>query len=192
MNGVLLSTPGARVDVAYWVDVNGSLWLFGGQGYGIDGSFGVLGDLWRFDWITRTWVPVALSGSVNSSGVYGTKGVAASNYPAGRLGAMGWSDFSGNAIWIFGGRKTSLSSSSLNDLWRYDGTDWVWMAGSSSAGASGVYGTKGTLATTNVPGARTWSTSWKGSDGSLWFFGGTAVDSAGSTNYINDIWKISR
>jgi hypothetical protein len=41
--------------------------------------------------------------------------------------------------------------------------------------ASGVYGTQGTAAASNVPGARYSASSWIDSSGNLWLFGGLAM-----------------
>ena len=61
--------------------------------------------------------------------------------------------------------------------------EWVWMSGSDTAVYSGVYGTKGTAASTNVPGGRENATTWINSSGNLWLFGGY------SQGYLNDLWK---
>jgi N-acetylneuraminic acid mutarotase len=90
-------------------------------------------------------------------GVYGTKGTAAlNNIPGARYHSISWSDSSGN-LWLFGGTGyTATSYGNLNDLWKYDiaNNTWTWMSGESSPDALGVYGTKGTAALNNIPGAR--------------------------------------
>jgi len=40
--------PGARWDMASWLDKNNNLWLFGGSGFGNADPPGVLNDLWEF------------------------------------------------------------------------------------------------------------------------------------------------
>jgi hypothetical protein len=60
------------------------------------------------------------------------------------------------------------------------------------AGQSGVYGTQGTSAPTNIPGGRYGSESWKDAAGNFWMFGGSGSDvtgSSGGTAYLNDLWK---
>src|SRR5690606_10048422 len=42
----------------------------------------------------------------------------------------------------------------LNDLWKFDGTNWIWIAGSKEINQPGDYGTKGEPKSTNSPGAR--------------------------------------
>ncbi|MEO5673261.1 MAG: kelch repeat-containing protein, partial [Chitinophagales bacterium] len=42
--------PGQRVNAAYWTDLEGNFWLFGGIGWG-----GWLNDLWKYDISTKLW-----------------------------------------------------------------------------------------------------------------------------------------
>jgi hypothetical protein len=141
----------------------------------------------------------------DQAGVYGQIGVpAVGNVPGGRSGAVGWTDSSGN-LWLFGGLGptvgswcsldsaicTSGTAIYLNDLWKYDGSEWSWMAGSSSANQSGVYGTLGQAAAGNAPGSRYGAVSWSDGQGNFWLFGGTGFDSAGNVGALNDLWKYS-
>jgi N-acetylneuraminic acid mutarotase len=103
----------------------------------------------------------------------------------------------------------------LNDLWEFNPStnQWTWVAGSSvfsgncvysldnlangfpnegaltGCGQPGVYGTLGTPATTNVPGARYDADSWIDSKGNLWLFGGLGFDGSGSLGILNDLWE---
>ena len=95
-------------------------------------------------------------------GVYpsaaGINSGASTNNPGGRLSAQGWADKSGN-LWLFGGSGFDSTgyAGSLNDLWKYNITTgiWAWVAGSSTEGASSVYGTEGDLHRATSPaGAR--------------------------------------
>ena len=54
---------------------------------------------------------------------------------------------------------------------RRDG-QWTWMSGSNAPDQYGTYGTLGTPAPGNVPGARSRSVSWTDASGKLWLFGG--------------------
>jgi hypothetical protein len=47
--------PGARAAARLWVDADGTVWLFGGNGIDADGTYGELMDLWTFDPGTRQW-----------------------------------------------------------------------------------------------------------------------------------------
>ena len=51
---------------------------------------------------------------------------------------------------------------------------FTWVGGSNTPGASGVYGTQGVAAATNVPRARDGGVTWTDSSGNLWLFGGFA------------------
>ena len=178
------NVPGGRRGAVSWIDASGNLWLFGGVGYNAS-SENDLNDLWKFDGANWTW----MSGSNMAAGAtYGAKGVAAAgNVPGGRRGAVSWIDGTGK-LWLFGGYGYPESGPEgyLNDLWKFDGTNWTWMSGSKAADQLGTYGTKGTTAPTNVPGARTSSTSWIDSSSNLWLFGGSKASDA---NCFNDLWK---
>jgi N-acetylneuraminic acid mutarotase len=183
------NVPGARRSAVSWIDAAGNLWLFGGEGFDASGVLGQLGDLWKYDGTDWTWVRG--SDTVNQSGVYGTKGVAASaNIPGSRGNAVSWTDSGGN-LWLFGGYGYDASGvlGRLNGLWKYDGANWTWMSGSDTVEQIGVYGTKGVTAPTNVPGARVSTVSWTDAAGNLWLFGGNGYDAVGTLAYLNDLWK---
>jgi hypothetical protein len=141
------------------------------------------------------------------NGIYGTVGVASPlvNTPGSRWGGVTWTDAAGN-LWMFGGQgfaATGLDPELLNDVWEFvpgtifniDGSfpgNWIWQGGSSSFNQSGVYGTQGTGATTNLPGGR-WAaanTTFTDATGkNVYLFGGQGVDSAGAIGLLNDLWK---
>ncbi|WP_421879747.1 T9SS type A sorting domain-containing protein [Marinoscillum sp.] len=182
------NVPGARLGSSSWTDDSGNLWLFGGFGRN-DSGVGYLNDLWKWDGTNWTWI--SGSNSINQYGNYGDQGVAAStNMPGGHTGSMIWIDDTGN-LWLFGGQGYGESGSGghLNDLWKWDGTNWTWMSGSKSINTSGIYGSKGEAASANAPGAREHSLSWIDSSGNLWLFGGYGYDGFGSRSYLNDLWK---
>jgi hypothetical protein len=205
--------PGRRDAAVSWVDSSGKFWLFGGFGFDSTGYAGYLNDLWKYapsaTGDTGEWA--WMGGSSSSFGssqcqsvsdiVYGTLGTAAStNIPGGRNEAVNWVDSSGN-LWLFGGGGCDSTGTAgyLNDLWKYspgeNGTtgEWTWMSGSSTLtayyGPSGVYGTQGIPASTNVPGGRLGAVSWVDSSGNLWLFGGTGADAAGTMGQLNDLWR---
>jgi hypothetical protein len=71
---------------------------------------------------------------------------------------------------------------------------FTWVSGSSSTGATSVYGTRGVAAATNVPGARDASVTWTDANGNLWMFGGfTGFPGLDPTvgNFVNDLWEYS-
>lgn len=54
--------------------------------------------------------------------------------------------------------------------------------------ARGTYGTQGTPASGNVPGARYTTSTWTDSSGNLWLFGGAGYSAAGTPVDLNDLW----
>lgn len=193
-NGVYESggSPGARYGATSWTtqsDGSATLWLFGGQGYDDEGDFGLENDLWAYN--GEEWFFVVGSETVNSLPSYGVQGQGnVENVPGARSGAVSWVDTSGN-LWLFGGNGYDSQGNlgPLNDLWEYNTStgDWIWWSGSTLEGAAGVYGTQGTAASTNTPGARQQAFTWVDSAGNLWLFGGTA----GYADDYNDLWEYS-
>ncbi len=205
------NTPGGRSSGTTWTDASGDLWLFGGLGADSAGTTGYLNDLWKFtpgsdgsagEW---TWMGGSNTIGVNvgQPGVYGVLGIpATANAPGARFSSVSWTDASGN-LWLFGGQGYDWTGTSglLNDLWKYTASTstWIWMGGSNIippspgsgvlSGQSGVYGTLGTPAATNTPGARLGAVPRIDASGNLWLFGGQGYDSTGSQGYLNDLWE---
>ncbi len=149
-----------------------------------------------------TWV-----GGSNLTGqvvTYGTEGTPApGNIPGARGGGAAWIDASGN-FWLFGGAGVPPQGTPFgaapygylfNDLWKYSAGEWTWVSGSSQFNQAGAYGTEGTPAPGNIPGARQSSAIWIDASGNLWLFGGAGYDSSGlffpNFSYLNDFWKYS-
>jgi fibronectin type 3 domain-containing protein len=186
--------PGARFGAVTWTDGAGIFWMFGGQGIDSTGTLVLLNDLWKYTPTTSLWTWVSGSNIGNQSGVYGTIGVAAgANVPGARLGAISWTDATGN-LYVFGGDGLdgTATQNALNDLWMYSPSSgrWTWVSGSTTGGASGVYGTPGAAAAANAPGAREYASSWIDSTGNLWMFGGNGF-AATTTGELSDLWKFT-
>ncbi|HWE86674.1 MAG TPA: chitobiase/beta-hexosaminidase C-terminal domain-containing protein [Terracidiphilus sp.] len=178
--------PGARQEASSWTDSNGNLWLFGG----LNGAGGYLNDLWEFNPSTSEWTWMGGSSTSNQDGVYGTLGTpGAGNIPGARSPAGSWTDGNGH-LWLFGGAGIDSvgNGGDLNDLWEFDPSTnkWSWMGGSSTSSQAGVYGTLGTPAPGNMPGARQDSSSWTDSSGHFWLFGGPS-----GVGYFNDLWQFN-
>lgn len=187
------NVPGARNIPVTWVDANGNLWLFGGYGYDSAGTQGPLNDLWEYSPSANEWTWVGGASTANAKGVYGTQGVAAAtNVPGARNQAVGWTDSFGN-VWLFAGFGIDSAGADdfLNDLWKYSPSshEWTWVGGSNTVDASGVYGTLGEAAATNMPGARAVPFRWQDSQGNLWLFGGFKGASTTDRVEMNDLWK---
>lgn len=187
------NVPGGREAAYSWTDSAGNLWMFGGIGAGNSGVGGSFNDLWRFSPSTGLWAWMSGADTLDATSVYGTKGTAAvGNVPSAREGGAAWTDAAGN-FWMFGGGgfDSTGNNDALNDLWRYSPSSglWTWMSGATTGNLAGEYGTEGTPAATNVPGARSALVSWKDGAGNLWLFGGAGFDVNDLDSYLNDLWR---
>ena len=186
--------PGARFGAVSWTDSLNNLWLFGGSGYASNGG-GYLNDLWKYTPSIGQWTWMSGDSTREQAGVYGIKGMTAPvNKPGARSDAVSWIDASGN-FWLFGGYGYAITFGyQLNDLWKYTPStgQWTWMSGDSRGLQAGVYGSKGTAAPANKPGARSGAISWTATSGDLYLMGGGGFTSGGNTTgYLNDQWKYS-
>jgi N-acetylneuraminic acid mutarotase len=189
------NVPGARAGSAEWTDADGCLWLFGGDGFDANGTFGYMSDLWKFDSLEGVWTWVSGPELSRRPASYGTKGIPdPSNMPGARTGLSSWVDAEGN-FWLFGGWGVDSVPEELvgycNDLWKFDLKTlcWTWMSGSKVCGQAGSYGDRGSSAPANVPGSRQWSLTWTDPDGRLWLFGGQGYDATGTAGALNDLWR---
>ncbi len=177
--------PGSRTTATSWTDAAGNLWLFGGYAYNATNTQGVTDDLWKYAPATGEWTWVGGSSTdFTAAGVYGTQGVASpNNRPGVRENATSWTDTAGN-LWLFGGDGLSAGH---NDLWAFSPAsgEWTWVSGSSTGNASGIYGTQGVAAASNMPGARAQAVSWVDGAGNFWLFGGSDANG----NALNDLWQ---
>jgi N-acetylneuraminic acid mutarotase len=178
------NAPGSRNMSVSWTDSKGNLWLFGGWGYDSAQNIGYLNDLWEYSPSSNEWTWMGGSSTLASglaAGVYGTLGTSASgNIPSGRAGAVRWTDKDGN-LWLFGGTYQDFTGTgemdSLNDLWKFNPAayQWTWMSGSNTPNQPSVYGTLGTPAPGNVPGASSNGVSWIDKQGNLWLLEGNVL-----------------
>jgi N-acetylneuraminic acid mutarotase len=191
--------PGSRDGAVTWVDSTGMVWLFGGDGYDANDSFGYLNDLWEFNPTTNQWAWISGSNLRAQNGVYGTVGVAAAgNVPGARFYPQTWID-SNNNLWLLGGdgRDENGNSSYLNDFWEFNTTTklWTWMGGSPALptqfglGWPGIYGTLGVPASGNTSGGRAIGATLVDKNGSFWLFSGYGWDSVQQDGWMNDLWK---
>jgi hypothetical protein len=187
------NNPGAREGSAKWTDTAGNLWLFGGDSLASQ-NWAEFNDLWSYNPTTGLWTWVGGSNTAASAGSYGTVGVpAASNVPPARTDAITWIDSAG-VFWLFGGAQLNSNGSYLavfNDLWSYNSTTglWTWVGGSNTPNAAGVYGTQGTAAAGNVPGARMGGSAWLDTSGDVWLLGGLGLAAGGLAQEFNDLWE---
>lgn len=177
------NSPGAMSEMSLSIDAQGRIIVFGGRGFDTASSRNALHDLWRFD--GTNWERLSGSGLSAQSGSFGTIGVtSSSNIPPAMSVSRSWMDLDGN-FWNFGGNTNNFREQ--NALWLFDGTDWTWMKGSSSTRQSGVYGTLGTPAAGNTPGARWFSGGWTDELGRLWLVGGEGQTTSPYQPFL-DMW----
>ncbi len=185
--------PGGRFHSVSWMDKAGNFWLFGGNIQLNTGDL-FLNDLWMYSGGEWTWM--GGSSTTNQPGVYGTQGSAApGNIPGSREQAYAWTDPSGN-FWLYGGNgyDSTATYGFLNDVWEYSPAtgQWTWVGGSNLVNQPATYGTQGTGAAANTPGARNGGTSWTDASGNFWLFGGYFHDEAtGEVSEFNDLWEYS-
>jgi hypothetical protein len=197
------NTPGGRVGSINWTDLNGDLWLYGGNGQDSISLSGGLSDLWKFDIALKKWIwisgsPFSYQGTNNEGrSVYGVQGIPnSSNSPGYRTGSATWVDNSGD-LWLFGGSTGDTlgggsGSSFKNDLWKYNIASgmWTWVKGSKYWNSTAIYGTQGLQSAINNPGARSLGMiSWKDVNGNFWLFGGEGITASTTNGVLNDLWK---
>jgi len=104
------NSPGIRFENrAAWTDVNGNLWMFGGDSYN---------DLWLYRLTTNQWTWISGDSINGATGSWGTLGVSSpSNKPNGRMGSVAWTDSSCH-LYLFGGCNNGYTNFN-NDLWMY-------------------------------------------------------------------------
>jgi hypothetical protein len=101
------NNPGARAyGAATWVDSNGDLWMFGGNGVSPTWS-GMLADVWKYTIATNEWT--WMQGNPGDYSNFGTLQVPnATNSPGQREECTAnWIDANGN-LWFYGDCVTAL------------------------------------------------------------------------------------
>jgi N-acetylneuraminic acid mutarotase len=184
--------PGAKRGAATWTDASGMLLMFGGRGYGSASTYGFLNDLWKYNPGTNQWTWINGNTIVAQNGVYGTFNVpSTSNTPGSREMPAYWIDASG-IFYIFGGLGFPISGTPgyMGDLWKYDpaANTWTWLGGPNTINPLGIYGTMGVAASSNSPGGRLSTASWKDASGNFFMFGGFGYGSS-ALSRLNDLWK---
>jgi hypothetical protein len=173
-------TPGGRMG-CHMTKINGKIYVFGGRTQeGWTNAF--RDDLFSFDGTNWTWE--GGSNTTDQTGNYGTMGVtSSSNWPPSRAQGAYVTDPNTNTLWIFGGDNPDWY---YGDLWKFDGTNWTWVSGSSVNGTHGVYNGSGNVGS---PCGRI-ANMIIDRQSNLWMFGGHAISAAGFHNTA-DLWKFN-
>jgi hypothetical protein len=176
-------SPGGRKYPATWTDLNGNLWLFGGEGYTYlapNALAFTLGDMWEYQGTQNYF-------GGDSFQNFWTNVLPPGGTPAGRTGAVTWTDAAGD-LWMFGGQDAFLDF--LNELWKYNIATKTWTLVANGTSSNGIYGTLGSPSATNFPGAR-WGANarYDTTTKLVWLFGGQGFDAASSApGLLNDLW----
>lgn len=189
MSSGLYPTPGARSHAARWTDASGNLWLFGGQGYATNSTYGSLNDLWKWNAMSGWSLEFGDGTLVNAAGVYGTMGSpSVSNIPGARFGATTW--FANNKLWLFGGHGYDIDGvpGKLSDLWSYDlsTAQWTWVKGSSGRDGVGNYSNGYGEFSNSEPYSRSGAVAWTSAAGQLWLYGGDSP-----SGFLSDLWRFT-
>lgn len=179
-----INLPSARMATATWKDNHGYFYLCGGIKFFSNPCY----DLWRYDPNNNYWTWIGGDTTINFTGVYSAQCYFdSSNLPALRYAFMTTQlNNCAQALFTFGG----TAFHAYNDLWAFNpqNTEWSWISGSDTNNLSGIYGTKGLPAQTNLPPARSNECFWADKNGHLWVWGG-AIPSYTSPKYLNDMWE---
>jgi hypothetical protein len=171
-------TPGARWVYPRWKDLNGNLWLLGGD-ESWNSSNGTKTDLWRFNPLTNNWALMNGDTLGNVNRVNGTMCTGDSvSRPNGTIECRAaWKDPNGNFYgWLFG-------NGIYNSLWMYcmQTGEWAIVKGDSGL-VPAVWGTRGVPSPTNMPPRRNGSIGWTDGNGHFYMFGG------GGNEWYNALW----
>lgn len=194
LNNNLPSEPQPRRNALVWIDFRNRLWLYGGEVTNYVGpptpGPPTPNDLWRLN-ENMTWTNI-IPPNGNFGGYYqdpiyppvpGTGD--ATTTPGSREQANTWVDLQGN-FWLYAGR---LGGVGYGDLWKYDGTYWIYIGGPQYANPVSNYGIQGVPSPTNTPGSRNGSVVWVDFEGIVWLYGGAGYDNFVVPGALSDLWK---
>jgi hypothetical protein len=184
------NSPGGRYSPATWVDSNGDLFLFGGNGMDArSGTNGDLNDVWKYNISTNQWTWINGDTTINIGSIFGQKAVSSPlNKPGGRSHAAYWQDSTMN-VWIFGGYTARFGIS--NELWKYESdlNQWIWITGDSNIYSIKKFGVKGVESPLNTINGKYRSAFWKDTLGNFWICGGRGYDRWNGVGLNNDLWR---
>jgi hypothetical protein len=129
-NAAPTNVPGSRWGSMGWVNPDGNLFLFGGFGYGSNGTqpTGFLNDVWEYQLSTGEWIWWKGSVDVDQPGTYITSPIDVFqlsytlNAVGGRRGAAHWAPDPFGFVYVFGGEGYAAAGGpygELNDVWHY-------------------------------------------------------------------------
>ena len=194
--------PGERHN-AFTTSYNGSLYMFGGSGYGDKAhGYGVTQDLWRFDVSQHRWTFVGGNpGAVELHGTCGEAGVRSVDFlPTARHAGANF-DFPirGSKMLVLAGEhhpgpqdpKGSPELLMFNDLWSVDlevpAQGWAFEGGTCNVPnvPNATRGNPGQGSRAYTPQSRYGGNGWHDGASAAWYFGG------GYTGYTSDVWRFA-
>ena len=186
--------PGSRDRAACWLNRDGDIIMFGGNGFGIlPGKDGSLNDMWLYTRDTGKFAYIGGSAEVDQLAVFGPLGVTSERaLPGGRELASIWQLPNGD-VWMFGGSgyASAKKEQALNDIWRWRETGWAWFGGNQHGDKLSQYDRR--VATGIVLGGRDGCASWLAKGGVLLFGGEGYTDTkrlGGGKSRLADLWFI--
>ncbi len=175
------NTPGARDCPAVFY-ANGQLTMIGGE----TAAYDEYSDIWTLK--DGMWAWIKGPSDKNVAGVFGTKGVASDTANPEPFACAGSARGPDGALYIFGSRTAGNDLELTNQLWKFDGRNWTWLAGNGGTTDRGDWSVKG-VADPNVhPSPRELATIWVDKQSRVFVFGGYGYDSTTMTGSLNDLW----
>lgn len=147
-----------------WTDLNGNLWMFGGEDNNSTTSHQGFSDLWKYDIPSNMWTWIKGPGIPDQPGIYGTKGIPniANNPACSAESAMSWTSNSGDLYQL---EETS------NVLWKYNISTnmWTWVKGTPfpSVINFGNFQVEDSLTSSSYGDLYS---KWKDNNGNFWMF----------------------
>ena len=188
--------PSAREHSAMWCTSAG-LYLFGGSGFVASGSVEILSDMWLYTSSTGAWSEthgseLTSSGSGSMPSQHSIQyEPSPTTWPGSRAEAAHWVDAYGH-LWIFAGKCFPVTGPPgpawCDDMWFYDGTDWVWVGGLDVDGGYGEYWSQGVSSPDNWAGSRAGATANVDKYGVPYIFGGLGHARFLPLTELNDMW----
>ncbi|MBM3381678.1 MAG: hypothetical protein FJY29_04475 [Betaproteobacteria bacterium] len=179
--------PSPRSDARAWVDAQGEVWLYGGEGD--DSKKPTLNELWK--WSGTQWTKVFASNE---------DACEARTQPNPRRSPSIWVDAKGQ-FFLFGGisfctvRDYTMRVVS-NDLWQWNGKSWVLLSGIPNSSRPSRFGRRGHASSLNYPPERYGASSWLDSENNLFLFGGSknkertrGIDNLANEVRVSDLWR---
>jgi N-acetylneuraminic acid mutarotase len=170
---------GARYNHSMVYHPNGYLIVFGGYGYDIYSTAGLLNDLWQYDFVLNEWAYLSDYQNVKGQFLNPSLGIIGSR--CGHSSAL----LSNGSLIVFAGNGIDYNGITgfLNDLWLYnfDTGYWSFLQGNVSCNINGNY-------SSYIVGSRYLHSMVIQPNDSLFVFGGYGCASSGC-GYLNDLWQ---